>query len=204
MTQTETASVTLSGSNSAISAFQIWKGFHWSFIIQIQGLIICLQRFERSLVCGNLAMAQTELATATDLMLASGAAMQLAGSFSPRDYAQQIRPSMMPPQVQSDNFSGLMSWEHAALMQLWKRLTPAFRTLPAELQPQHQRFVEAYLMLATSHRAVCEKFGGDSAGSLRFEAGNATETLDKFAQLRLQTLDPNQRGRHHCPFSRPA
>ncbi|XPM57245.2 MAG: hypothetical protein EDM05_004790 [Leptolyngbya sp. IPPAS B-1204] len=89
-------------------------------------------------------------------------------------------------------------------MQLWKCLTPAFRTLPAELQPQHQRFVEAYLMLATSHRAVCEKFGGDSAGSLRFEAGNATETLDKFAQLRLQTLDPNQRGRHHCPFSPPA
>ncbi|XPM57244.1 MAG: hypothetical protein EDM05_004780 [Leptolyngbya sp. IPPAS B-1204] len=122
MTQTETPSVTLSGSNSAISAFQIWKGFHWSFIIQIQGLIICLQRFERSLVCGNLAMAQTELATATDLMLASGAAMQLAGSFSPRDYAQQIRPSMMPPQVQSDNFSGLMSWEHAALLSTGQKL----------------------------------------------------------------------------------
>lgn len=184
-----------------IDAAQIWKGFHWSFIVQVQGLIICLQRFERSLVSGNLVMAQTELETATDLMLASSAAMQLAGSFSPRDYAQQIRPSMMPPQVQSDNFSGLMSWEHAALIQIWKRLSPAFGALPPELQPQHQKFVAAYLTLASSHRAVCEKFGGDAAGSLRFEAGTATDTLDKFAQLRLQTLDPNGSATRGCPFS---
>lgn len=128
-----------------IDSAQIWKGFHWAFIVQIQGLIICLQRFESSLVSGNLAAAQTELETATDLMVASGAAMELAGSFSPQTYTEQIRPSMMPPQVQSDNFSGLMSWEHAALMQLWKRLSPAFRALPVELHPQHQRFVSAYL-----------------------------------------------------------
>lgn len=180
-----------------IDAAEIWKGFHWSFIVQIQGLIICLQRFESNLVSGNLAIAQTELETATDLLLASGAAMQLAGSFSPRSYAEQIRPSMMPPQVQSDNFSGLMSWEHAALMQIWKRLSLAFQGLPIELQPQHQRFVEAYLVLANSHRAVCEKFGGGDAGSLRFEAGNAVDMLDKFAELRLQTLDPQHRA---CPF----
>jgi hypothetical protein len=206
MNQTKPASLSYAEVHSDLSALcdfkidaaQIWKGFHWSFIVQIQGLIICLQRFERSLVCGNLAMAQTELETATDLMLASGSAMQLAGSFSPRDYAQQVRPSMMPPQVQSDNFSGLMSWEHAALIQLWKRLSPAFQDLPPELQPQHQHFVAAYLTLARSHRAVCEKFGGEAAGSLRFEAGSATETLDKFMQLRLQTLDPN---RTACPFS---
>lgn len=182
------------------NAAEIWKGFHWSFIVQIQGLIICLQRFENSLVSGNLAIAQTELETATDLLLASGAAMQLAGSFSPRSYAEQIRPSMMPPQVQSDNFSGLMSWEHAALMQLWKRLSLAFRGLPVELQPQHQRFVEAYVVLADSHRAVCEKFGGGESGSLRFEAGSAVDTLDKFAQLRLQTLDPQRHAVNHCPF----
>jgi hypothetical protein len=184
-----------------IDSAQIWKGFHWSFIVQIQGLIICLQRFESSLVSGHLAMAQTELETATDLMLASGAAMQLAGSFSPQTYAEQIRPSMMPPQVQSDNFSGLMSWEHAALMQIWKRLSPAFRELPAELKPQHQQFVAAYLTLADSHRAVCEKFGGSETGSLRFEAGNAVGTLDKFAQLRLQTLDPHHQAAYRCPFS---
>ncbi|NJL19906.1 MAG: siderophore biosynthesis protein [Leptolyngbyaceae cyanobacterium SM1_3_5] len=178
--------------------FQIWKGFHWSFFIHIQGLIICLQRFETSLALGNLISAQQELETASDLMLASGAAMELAGSFSPQIYADRVRPSMTPPHVQSDNFSGLMSWEHAALMQIWKRLNSAFRSLPAELQPQHDRFIAAYFQLATSHRAVCEKFGGDETGSLRFEAGSAIETLDKFAQVRWQSIDPNHRLR--CPF----
>lgn len=185
---------------TSASSSQIWKGFHWSFFIQIQGLIICLQRFEANMVSGNVAMAQIELATATDLMLASGAAMELAGSFSRQDYEQQVRPSMVPPAVQSDNFSGLMSWEHAALMQVWKRLQSVFQILPVELQLQHQRFIEAYFSLAASHRAVCQKFGGDEAGSLRFEAGTAVQTLDKFARIRWQSIDPNQTLNNRCPF----
>lgn len=179
---------------------QIWKGFHWSFFIQIQGLIICLQRFETSLVSGDVAAAQIELDSATALMLASGAAMQLAGSFSPQAYDQQVRPSMMPPTVQSDNFSGLMSWEHAVLMQIWKRLRSVFQTLPPQLAVQHQQFVDAYFALVTAHKAVCQKFGGDASGSIRFEAGNAIDTLDRFAQIRWQTLDPNRQAIGRCPF----
>ncbi|MBF2002251.1 MAG: siderophore biosynthesis protein [Synechococcales cyanobacterium M58_A2018_015] len=178
----------------------MWKGFHWAFFIQIQGLIISLRRFEASLVSGDLSLAHTELTVATRLMLASGAAMQLAGSFSPQEYAQQVRPSMTPPRVQSDNFSGLMSWEHAVLMQLWQRLRSVFATLPADLDEPHQRFVEAYFALVTAHKAVCQKFGGDEAGSLRFESGNAVDTLDKFAQIRWQALDPNRRTADRCPF----
>ena len=178
----------------------IWKGFHWSFFVNIQGLIICLRRFEASLALENLAMAQIELETATDMMLASGAAMQLAGSMSPREYDSQIRPTMTPPHVQSDNFSGLMSWEHAILMQIWKRLGPAFKTLPDELQSQHERFVAAYFELLGDHKAVCQKFGGDEAGSLRFENGKAVDTLDKFGQIRLSHLDPNRRAINRCPF----
>ena len=178
----------------------IWKGFHWSFFVNIQGLIICLRRFEASLALGNLAMAQIELETATDMMLASGAAMQLAGSMSPREYESQIRPTMTPPHVQSDNFSGLMSWEHAILMQIWKRLGPAFKTLPDKLQSQHERFVAAYFELLGDHKAVCQKFGGDEAGSLRFENGKAVDTLDKFGQIRLSHLDPNRRAINRCPF----
>jgi hypothetical protein len=183
-----------------IEPHQIWKGFHWSFFIQIQGLIISLRRFEVSLVSGDLSLAQTELRTATNLMLASGAAMELAGSFSPKEYAQQVRPSMTPPAVQSDNFSGLMSWEHAVLMQLWKRLRSVFASLPADLDESHQQFIEAYFTLVTAHKAVCQKFGGEEAGSLRFEAGSAIDTLDKFAQIRWQSLDPNRRAVDRCPF----
>jgi hypothetical protein len=179
---------------------QIWKGFHWAFFIQIQGLIISLRRFEASLVSGDLSLAHTELTAAKDLMLASGAAMELAGSFSPQEYAQQVRPSMTPPSVQSDNFSGLMSWEHAVLMQLWQRLRSVFATLPPSLDEPHQQFVEAYFALVMAHKAVCQKFGGNEAGSLRFEAGNAVDTLDKFAQIRWQALDPHRRNVNRCPF----
>jgi hypothetical protein len=178
---------------TAVPSQQIWRGFHWSFFIDIQGLLICLQRFESQLAQGYLAQAQTELETAEHLMLASGAAMELCGSFSGDDYQQQVRPSMMPPHVASDDFSGLMSWEHAALMQVWKRMRQLFQNLPAVLQPQHERFVEAYLSLAESHRAVCEKFGGAEGGSLRYERHSAVETLHKFRQNRRSWIDPTHR-----------
>jgi hypothetical protein len=185
---------------ASIDPYQIWKGFHWSFFVDIQGLIICLRRFEESLIAGSLSDASGELETATDLMLASGAAMELAGSFSKHAYEHQVRPSMMPPHVRSDDFSGLMSWEHAALVQIWKRLQPTFEMLPAALQPKHHQFVQAYLSLAASHKAVCQKFGGDTTGSLRCENSTATEVLDKFKQQRQTLLDPNHRV-SQCPFA---
>lgn len=187
----------------SVDAQEIWKGFHWSFFINVQGLIICLRRFECSLALGDLAIAQIELETATDLMLASGAAMQLAGSFSRQDYESHVRPTMSPPAVKADNFSGLMCWEHAALMQIWKKLCTSFKSLPAELQPQHQQFITAYFKLVSDHKAVCQKFGGDQGGSLRFENGKAVDTLDKFAQIRYLQIDPNRHSLASCPFHHP-
>lgn len=179
---------------------QIWKGFHWSFFVNIQGLIICLSRFEINMAAGDLPKAQIELETATDLMLASGAAMELAGSFSRQEYENQVRQTMTPPHVQSNDFSGLMSWEHASLLKVWKRLRPIFETLPAALQPQHEKFIAAFLNLLTAHKAVCQKFGGGEAGSLRFDKGKAVDTLDKFGQSRWQLIDPNHRAADGCPF----
>lgn len=176
--------------NLKIAAQEIWQGFHWSFFINIQGLIICLRRFELELREGNLQQAKTELQTATKLMMASGAAMQLAGSISPELYEAQIRPSMMPPHVKSHDFSGLMSWEHSVLIKLWKQLRPYFANLPIELKAQHQEFVDAYLYLASSHRAICQKFGGEETGSLRFERSCAVEVLDAFARSRCQFINP--------------
>ncbi|MEB3281620.1 MAG: hypothetical protein VKK42_22135 [Lyngbya sp.] len=184
------------------NSYQIWKGFHWSFFVNIQGLIICLSRFENALTSGNLSQAKIELKTATDLMLASGAAMSLAGSFSRDEYEEYIRPTMTPPHVKSADFSGLMSWDHAWLMQIWKRLRPHFQQLPTALQPEHKRFVQAYFELATAHKAVCEKFGGNETGSLRFDRGNALKTLDKFARSRSQQLNPAHRTQG-CPFHHP-
>ncbi|MBE9216527.1 siderophore biosynthesis protein [Plectonema cf. radiosum LEGE 06105] len=179
---------------------EVWKGFHWSFFVNVQALIICLRRFEFSLLLGDIVTAKIELETATDLMLASGASMQLAGSFSKQEYESHIRPKMSPPYVQSDNFSGLMSWEHATLMQLWKRLSPTFKNMPDELESTHEKFVIAYFELVADHKAVCKKFGGDEAGSLRFEKGTAVDTLDKFGQIRTKHINPNGKSISRCPF----
>jgi hypothetical protein len=173
-----------------LTSQEIWQGFHWSFFINIQGLIICLRRFDLELINGNLQQAQTELKTATKLMLASGASMQLAGSLSPELYEAEIRPSMMPPHVKSHDFSGLMSWEHSVLIKVWKQLRPHFANLPVELKADHQAFVDAYFYLAKSHRAVCQKFGGEEAGSLRFERSCAVDVLDAFARSRCQFINP--------------
>ncbi|MGB3532444.1 MAG: hypothetical protein WBA13_02895 [Microcoleaceae cyanobacterium] len=181
-------------------SLQIWKGFHWSFFVNIQGLTICLNRLEKYLNSGDLSQAEIELKTATELMLASGAAMSLAGSFSRAEYEQHIRPMMAPPNVQSANFSGLMSWDHAWLMKVWKRLRPHFKNLPTALQLQHEQFVHAYLELATAHKAVCQKFGGDETGSLRFDRANAINILEKFANSRRKLIDPKRQIESSCPF----
>ncbi|NEO98533.1 MAG: siderophore biosynthesis protein [Symploca sp. SIO2E9] len=169
---------------------QIWEGFHWVFFVYIQGLMICLRRFENDIAGGNFLQAQIELETATDLIYASGAAMELAGSFNRQEYEHLIRPAMMPPNVRSENFSGLMSWDHASLIKMWKRLSPVFETLPAALHPQHARFVAAYVSLSNSHTAVCKKFGGDQKGSLRCNKSSAVSRLEKFGENRLKLIDP--------------
>ena len=176
---------------SQVNLYQIWEGFHWLFIVHIQGLIICLQRFEIELNAGNLPQAEVELGTATELMLASGAAMELAGSFSRKEYEDKILPTMKAPVVVSENFSGLMSWDHASLIKLWKRLSPVFQALPAELNNQYNNFVNAYITLSRSHTAVCSKFGGNEKGSLRCNKGSAVSRLENFQKSRLKMLDPN-------------
>ena len=172
---------------------QIWSGFHWLFFVDVQALIICLRRFESQLEARNLKAAKVELRTATKLMLASGAAMELAGSFSRKEYEQQIRPDMQPPNVEAENFSGLMSWDHALLIKICKQLAPAFQQLPAELHAQHEHFVNAYITLSNSHTAVCARFGGNEKGSLRCNKTSAVSRLENFGQCRLKMLDPERR-----------
>lgn len=124
-------------------------------------------------------------------MLASSASMILAGSFSQQEYEEQVREMMMPPNVESPNFSGLMSWEHSTLIQQWKKLRPIFANLPDVLKLEHHNFTNAYNDLANAHRAVCEKFGGDDTGSLRCKDNTALDTLDKFISRRQSLINPN-------------
>jgi hypothetical protein len=183
-----------------VQAMEIWKKSHWAFSVYIQCLIICLRRFEMEIKLGNIDEAGIELETAADLMLASAAAMELAGSFNRQMFEDKIRPMMMPPNVQSEDFSGLMHWDHTYLMTVLKKIQPLYKALPASLQPQHNKFISAYKVVCASHKSVCQKFGGDEVGSLRAPQHTAVDMLDKFQQNRLRLIDPNGQLAGGCPF----
>ncbi|OQP87451.1 siderophore biosynthesis protein [Rhizobium rhizosphaerae] len=179
----------------APSPFAIWREFHWAFFLNVQGLIVALRRFRLALERQRLADAEEELNTASVLLTASAAAMELAASFPKEVYETTIRVSMTRPTVESDDFSGLMSWEHAVLVDLWRDLRPVFSALPEELAVAHSGFVAAYRHLAESHVGVCARFV--DSGSLRFDDRNAVETLRRFGRGRLGLIDPGGQG---CPF----
>lgn len=185
-----------------VEPLDIWKKSHWLFSVYIQCLIVCLRRFQAELEVGNIKNAGIELETAAELMLASGAAMKLAGSFSRQSFESEVRPKMMPPNVKSDDFSGLMHCDHAHLVTLCKKIQTLYKTLPASLQPQHEKFILAYKVLFASHKGVCEKFGGGEMGSLRSPESTAVDMLEKFERSRLRLIDPNGQLAGQCPFHR--
>lgn len=179
------------------SPYAIWREFHWAFFMNVQGLIVSLLRFELQLKRGQLNDAAHELDAASVLLTSSAASMELAASFTTDDYESKIRVSMSQPSVESDDFSGLMSWEHAVLISIWRRLRTSFENLPDELAVAHSGFVAAYRHLAQSHTGVCARFVGTDAGSLRFDDRNAVETLRRFERGRMSMIDPKGKG---CPF----
>ena len=177
------------------SPYAIWREFHWAFFLNVQGLIVALRRFRLALERGLVTSAEQELNTASTLLVSSAASMELAASFPKDVYETTVRVSMTQPNVESDDFSGLMSWEHAVLVEVWRDLRPIFETLPEELAVAHSGFIAAYKYLAESHTGVCSRFV--DSGSLRFEDRNAVETLRRFERGRLGLIDPKGKG---CPF----
>lgn len=173
------------------SPLAIWREFHWAFFLDIQGLIICLLRFENFLRSGRMGAAEKELVTASTLLTSSAAAMELAATFTRETYENTVRVSMTPPSVASENFSGLMSWEHAELLTIWRRLRPSFAALPNELAHAHAEFVSAYKGLAENHACICERFVGENTGSLRYGDRSAVETLRRFGRSRLDLISPD-------------
>lgn len=192
--------MTTNPSAMATAPRAIWKGFHWTFFVNVQGLILSLLRLEQALVAARQADADTELRCAAALMRASGAAMKLAGGFSPEAYLSDVRDSMMPPHVKSDDFSGLMSWDHARLIRLWQKLGPRLGELPTELTAAHGDFLDAFVEMIGSHRAVCQRFVGEERSSLR-SCESAVVVLEKVLANRLRIIDPKGTRAARCPFS---
>ena len=173
-------------------ALRIWKHFHWLFFTNTQALVVCFGRLKNALRDQCEEGMRAELKTAVELLRASGASMRMAGSFSRQEYESIVRPSMQAPNIQEDDFSGLMSWDHAVLVQLWRELSPLLGALPETLHPEHQELLKAYRFLATSHREVCERFGGSEGGSIRSKKSVAVNLLDQFQKNRSKLLAPRK------------
>lgn len=171
------------------NSHNIWQGFHWSFFINIQGLIICMLRFDQLITTDQIRLAGIELKTAANLMLAAAASMELAGDFSRVEYEQYIRPTMMKPNVQSDNFSGLMFWDHAYLMKIWHKIQPIFKNMPQRLKSEQNEFIMAYMTLSQSHKRVCSQFGGNETSSLHSQNTTAIDSLNKFEYSRHKVIN---------------
>ena len=181
------------------SALTTWKRFHWLFFMNTQALLVCFRQIEILLNKGDHEALRQELQTAAKLLRASGSSMIMAGSFSRDDYETMVRPSMSAPNIAGDDFSGLMSWDHAALIQSWRGLSPSLKSLSPELRSEHEGLLDAYHYLAKSHREVCARFGGDEGGSLRTKKSVAVNILDQFEKRRSNHLSPAPNG--GCPMN---
>jgi hypothetical protein len=181
-------------------SLEVWKKGHWVFSVLSQALIFCLSRFVSSFKADNLEYAKIEMETATQIMLASGASMKLAGNFNRHKYETEVRPTMTfnHPEslVISEHFSGLMMWDHDYLVNaIWKhQLMPIFKNLPSTLRTEHEKFILAYKEgLSLGHKSICKKFGGSEMASLVGSADSiALKNLDKFEHNRLKLIDPHK------------
>jgi hypothetical protein len=179
---------------------EVWRRGHWIFFVLTQGLTLTLLRFADALRGGDVSRADLELRAATELLWASGASMKLAGSFTDAQYHAHVRPTMThgdpQAQVKRSSLSGTMTWDHHFLVsRVWREHTmPFMDSLPVELAPSHAAFTAAYRDgLASGHRVVCSKFGGDVMGSLVAPNQIAVEILDSIATRRLTQLGARHR-----------
>jgi hypothetical protein len=184
-----------------LEPLEVWKRSHWIFTVYIQSLIISLLRFEMKILENRIDDAAIELQTATKLIIASAAAMEFAADLTREQYEEQIRPMMIPPHVKSDDFSGMMLWDHACLIGIFKKISPIFKNLPPSLQSEQAEFISAYMTLSASHKAICQKFVGDDSGSLRNINNLAVKTLNKFEHNRLQLISQNRKCEVSCPLN---
>ncbi len=177
----------------------IWKRYHWLFFVFLQGNILCMLHLKKEMRKENMIQVGAMLKSMSQLMLASGASMLFAGASQPQEYENEIRPTMMPPHVNSPEFSGIMSYDHAYLINLWNKEKKLFKLIPSFLSSAYEEFLDAHKFLALAHKFVCQKYGGNRTGSLRENQVTALESLEKINDSRRrliissdhQLLDPD-------------
>jgi hypothetical protein len=171
-------------------ALRRWIRGHRIFMVLIQGLVIAVDELTDAVARAETDRAAEALDLAVSLMRASEAALRFAGDFTPEEYQDLVRPTLMPPAAPS-GLSGLNWRDHEHLV---KRLAASRELLAGvdpSLVPLRARFREAYAAAYDAHRFVCARFVGEDVGSLLMtpkSKKSAVGVLTQYKRVRLQHI----------------
>lgn len=164
-----------------------WILGHHVFVVIIQSLLVALGCFEDALKDGETGAAEAALAEATELMWGAAASLKFTGDFTPDEYDDIVRPTMMPPSA-PPGMSGLLAVDHRCLVKTLVHLKEVFTNLDPQLRPQHRAFTQAFEATYESHKHVCAHFRGNERTSLLSTSKGepATEVLSQLQYARLK------------------
>jgi hypothetical protein len=189
-----------------------WIRGHQVFAALTQGLIFSFQSLGRALRLGKNAEVRKWADLSISLLRGSAAAFELTGDFPVEEYANTVRPSMMPPESEV-GLSGLMSIDHRVLAQTMRDMRPALKALSEQEPARHDGIAAALSAVYDSHIHVCERFVGARPSILT--AGRTKKSgpslIEQFKTLRLKPFEQVTRaprltnGAHQsvgggCPF----
>lgn len=170
--------------------FARWIRGHHVFVALIQCEITTLNCFLAAHAAGEFGLGVYTLDLLRLLFDGSSAALHFAGNFSPAQYENEVRPTMMPPLV-PPGMSGVLARDHDHLVHLLRSNRAVFANLEPALKTAYLRVVSAFENTYEAHKLVCSRFVGDEKPSLlsRHEkVAAAVEMLDRVKTTRLKSF----------------
>jgi hypothetical protein len=167
-----------------------WVRGHQIFAALTQGLIFSFQCMGRALRAGKIEGVQKWADLSISLLRGSAAAFAFTGDFPVEEYANTVRPSMMPPESEV-GLSGLMSIDHRFLAQTIRDMRPALKSLSEHDPARHHGIASALSAVYDNHIHVCERFVG-ARPSILTEGRtkkSGPSLIEQFKTLRLKPFE---------------
>jgi hypothetical protein len=171
-----------------------WVRGHQIFAALTQGLIFSFQCMGRALRAGKDEEVQKWADLSISLLRGSAAAFAFTGDFPVEEYANTVRPSMMPPESEV-GLSGLMSIDHRFLAQTMRDMRPALKSLSEHDPARHHGIASALSAVYDNHIHVCERFVG-ARPSILTEGRtkkSGPSLIEQFKTLRLKPFEQASR-----------
>lgn len=125
-------------------------------------------------------------AAAAALLRCCAAAMRATAGFSPKDYADSVRPTMQPPDLPHERFSALWSADHRALIRHLRHWGARHATTCHDPCPALGELRLALEGCLTAHEQICARFVGARCSLLG--ADDSTATLRRLTATRRRLL----------------